>query len=97
MSNPRKNTTWDAENRRHIEPFSQSNADLTALIKVGDWNNAILVVKGNHVVYSINGHVMTDLVVASSAALNGGRLALQLYQGFIMDVRFKDLRMRLLN
>jgi len=66
-----------------------------ALIKLGEWNDATLVARGNHLVYGINGHVMTDLVDGSPPALNAGRLALQLHQGFTMDARFKDLCVRL--
>jgi hypothetical protein len=97
MSNRGERTTWDSESRRHAEPLRQGGADLLAFIKVGDWNDAILVARGNHITYSINGHIMTDLVDGSPAALQAGRLALQLHQGFTMDIRFKDLRIKLLN
>jgi 3-keto-disaccharide hydrolase len=97
MSNRGERTTWDSENRRHVEPLGQGTADLLAFIKVGDWNDAILVARGNHVTYSINGHIMTDLVDGSPVALQAGRLALQLHQGFTMDIRFKDLKIKLLN
>jgi len=66
-------------------------------INVGDWNDAVLVASGNHITYSINGHIMTDLVDNSPAALLAGRLALQLHQGFTMDIRFKDLKIKLLD
>jgi hypothetical protein len=97
MSNRGERTTWDSENRRHVESLGQSTPDLLAFIKVGDWNDAILVARGNHITYSINGHIMTDLVDGSLVALQAGRLALQLHQGFTMDIRFKDLKIKLLN
>jgi Domain of Unknown Function (DUF1080) len=96
MSNRGERTTWDADNRRHAEPL-QGTADLQAFIKVGDWNDAVLVARGNHITYSINGHVMTDLVDGSPAALRAGRLALQLHEGFTMDIRFRDLKIKLLD
>jgi len=97
MSNRGERTIWDAENRRHVEPLGQGDADLLAFINVGDWNDAVLVASGNHITYSINGHIMTDLVDASPAALLAGRLALQLHQGFTMDIRFKDMKIKVLN
>jgi hypothetical protein len=97
MSNRGERTTWDPEGRRHVEPLREGTADLLALIKVGDWNDAVLVARGNHITYSINGHIMTDLVDGSPAALQAGRLALQLHQGFTMDIRFKDLKIKLLD
>ncbi len=97
MSNRAERTIWDFENRRHVEPLGQTAADLLAFIKVGDWNDAILLARGNHITYSINGHIMTDLVDGSPAALQAGRLALQLHQGFTMEIQFRNLKIKLLN
>jgi Domain of Unknown Function (DUF1080) len=96
LSDRGEKTTWDAESKRHIEPFVESSPDLKKLIKLGEWNDVVLVAKGNHVVYSINGRVMTELVDDNSAALREGVLALQLHAGFTMDVRFKDVRIKVL-
>jgi hypothetical protein len=94
MSNRGEKTIWDAATRRHIEPLSESDADLKKLIGRGEWNDVVLVANGNHVVYSVNGHVMTDLLDNAPAALREGVLALQLHEGFTMDVRFKDVRIK---
>lgn len=96
MSNRGERTVWDSDNRRHAEPLG-SAADLLSFIKVGDWNDAILAAQGNRITYSINGRAMTDLVDNSPFALRTGRLALQLHEGFTMDIRFKDLKIKLLN
>jgi hypothetical protein len=95
MSNRGERTTWGSDNRRHVQPLG--DPDLLAYIKVDDWNDAVLVVRGNHMTYSINGHVMTDLVDDSPTAVRTGHLALQLHEGFTMDIRFKDLKIKLLN
>jgi hypothetical protein len=97
MSNRGEKTIWDSASRRHAEPLGEDSAGLLASIAVGDWNDAIVVARGHHITYSINGRLMTDLVDASPAALQTGRLALQLHEGFTMDVRFKDLRIKLLD
>ena len=89
-------TTWDAENKRRVEPLGESGPDLKKLIRLGNWNDVLLVANGNHVVYSINGHVMSELIDDSPAALREGVLALQLHAGFTMDVRFKDVRIKVL-
>lgn len=81
--------------KRHIEPLGESGSDMKKLIKPGHWNDVLLVADGNHVVYSINGHVMSELIDDSPAALREGVLALQLHAGFTMDVRFKDVRIAL--
>jgi hypothetical protein len=95
LSNRGEHTIWDAENKRHSEPLGESGADLKKSIKPGEWNDVVLVAKGNHVVYSINGRLMTDLVDLSPRALREGVLALQLHVGYTMDVRFKDVRIKL--
>jgi hypothetical protein len=96
LSDRGEKTTWDAGFKRHIEPLGESGPDLKRLIKLGDWNDVLLVARDNHVVYSINGRVMSELIDDSPAALREGVLALQLHAGFTMDVRFKDVRIKVL-
>ncbi len=95
MSNRGDTTVWDKENKRHNEKLPESNAELKKYIKVGDWNDVVLVAKGNHITYTINGHLMTDLTDDSPKALTEGVLALQLHQGFTMDIQFKDIKIKL--
>ncbi len=97
MSNRGEKTVWDADNKRHNEKLSESNAELKKHIKVGDWNDVVLTAKGHHITYSINGHLMTDLTDDSPKALKQGVLALQLHAGFTMEVQFKDVKIKLLD
>ncbi len=97
MSNRGAKTTWDADNKRHDDKLTESNEDLKKIIKIGDWNDVVLIAKGNHVTYTINGHLTTDLTDESPKALKEGVLALQLHAGFTMEVQFKDIRIKLLN
>ena len=96
MSNRGEKTTWDADNKRQNEKLAESGADLKKAIKVGDWNDVVLVAKGNHITYSINGHLMTDLTDDSPKALKEGVLAFQLHAGYTMDIQFKDVKLKLL-
>ena len=97
MSNRGEATIWDSANKRHNRPLKERASVLTRAIKRGDWNDVVLLVRGRHITYRINGRVMTDLVDNSPAALAEGILALQLHEGFTMDVRFKDVRLKTLN
>jgi hypothetical protein len=94
MSNRGDKTIWDTGNKRHSERLEEGSADLQKLVRIGGWNELPLVAKGNHVIYSINGHVMTD---GSPDALNDGLLALQLHAGFTMEVQFKDIKIKVAN
>jgi hypothetical protein len=96
VSNRGDRTTWNAESQRHAVKIADSQELLTA-INVGDWNDLELVAKGNHITYSINGRVMTELIDESPNAAREGVLALQLHEGFAMDVQFKDGKVKKLD
>ncbi len=97
MSNRGEKTTWDADNKRHNDKLSESGDELKKLIKANDWNDVVLIAKGDHITYSINGHITTDLTDDSPKALKEGVLALQLHAGFTMEIQFKDIRIKLLD
>ena len=59
-----------------------------------DWNDVALLVKGNHIIYSINGQLMTDLTDDSPKALKEGVLAFQVHAGFTMEIQFKDIKLK---
>ncbi len=95
MSNRGEKTVWDAANKRHNEPLDKSAGDFKKFVhKQNEWNDVSLVADGNHVVYSINGHVMTDLTDDSPKAVKDGVLAFQLHAGFVMEVQFKDIEIK---
>jgi hypothetical protein len=99
MSNRGEKTTWDAQNTRHNDPLPESAGALKKLLhNTGDWNAIVLIVKGNHVQYSINGHLMTEMIDESpKAVLKGGVIALQMHAGFTMDIQFKDISIKFLD
>lgn len=94
MSNRGERTVWDENNQRHSTPLRTSNQRLQNDIKEKGWNDVVLVADGPHVTYSINGHLMTDLTDNSPKALHDGVIALQLHQGFTMEVQYKDIEIK---
>lgn len=96
MSNRGEKTVWTAENKRENSPLGESKEALKDAIKQNDWNDVVLVADGNHITYTINGHLMTDLTDNSPHALKEGLLALQLHHGFVMTVQFKDIKLKTL-
>ena len=96
MSNRGERTHWDDKNERHNEPGPKSSDEIKKQIKVGEWNDVVLIAKGNHVTYRINGETTTELTDDSPKALKEGVIALQMHQGFTMDVQFKDVKIRFL-
>lgn len=96
LSNRGDRTTWNAENQRRAVKIADRQ-ELLKVINIGDWNDVTLIAKDNHITYTINGHVMTELIDESPNAAREGVLALQLHEGFTMDVQFKDGKVRKLN
>jgi hypothetical protein len=66
-----------------------------ASIKAGDWNDYVVVAKGNHLQHFVNGLQTVDVVDEDAAhAAATGILALQVHVGPPMKVQFKNLRWR---
>ena len=63
---------------------------------MGEWNDVVVVVNGNHITYSINGQVTTDLTDNSPKACKDGVIGLQMHAGHTMTLQFKDLKIKML-
>jgi hypothetical protein len=68
---------------------------IQAVIKPEDWNDYVIIARGNHLTHIINGRVTVDVTddQAAKRAMTGV-LALQLHQGEPMTVQFKDIRIK---
>ncbi len=98
MSNRGEKTVWDAENKRTATPLDKTDAEIKAMIKpTGEWNDAVVVVNGNHITYSINGQVTTEMTDNSPKACKDGVIGLQMHGGHTMTLQFKDIKIRMLD
>ena len=69
--------------------------DIQARIKHEDWNEYVVIAKGNHLQHFINGQQTVDVVDEQEAkAAKSGVLALQIHVGPPMVVQFKDVRIK---
>ena len=65
------------------------------LFKLDDWNEVVIIARGNHIQHYMNGRLILDFTDhAPKLALLDGILALQLHAGKPMWVEFKDLRIK---
>ena len=72
------------------------NKALGATYKKGDWNDYIIIAKGNHIVHYLNGYQTIDVIDNDPKnRLMEGILALQIHAGPPMVVEFKDARLKL--
>ncbi len=66
-------------------------------IKKEDWNDYVVIAKGNHLQHFINGKQTVDVTDEQDAkAAKSGVLALQLHAGPPMTVEFKNIRIKTL-
>jgi hypothetical protein len=72
--------------------------ELQALIKKGDWNDYVVIARGNHLAHRINGRTMIEArdEQVEKRALSGV-LALQLHHSYPQTVQFKNIRIRMLS
>jgi hypothetical protein len=95
--NPRGKTVTLAEGnpKPNVEGDASPDSQIIAAIKKGDWNEYVVMCKGNHCVQKLNGVITADFTDndAKKAAAKGS-LALQIHQGPPMKVSFKDIRIK---
>lgn len=87
--------TWDADGKKVVDDKLIDAADFKKLMKVDDWNDVVIIGKGNHLRHYLNGRLVMDFSDDHpKLALREGVLALQLHAGKPMWVEFKDVRIR---
>jgi hypothetical protein len=70
-------------------------AGFSKLFHLDDWNDVVIVAKGNHIQHYLNGRLILDFTDNHpELALQEGVLALQLHAGAPMWVEFKDIRLK---
>ena len=83
---------YEERRRGILEAYPKEKAAL--LVREGDWNDFEITAKGNHVVIKLNGTVVIDRT--DPAFDKTGIIALQLHAGPPMEVRFKDIEIKVL-
>ena len=97
MSKRGEKTVWDVQNKRTGTPLDKTDAEIKAMIKpIGEWNDAVLIADGNHITYSLNGQVTTEMIDDSPKACKYGVIGLQMHGGFTMTLQFKDIKIKML-
>lgn len=87
--------TWEADGKQIISDDLIDNAGFEKLMKLDDWNDVIIVAKGNHIQHFLNGKLVLDFTDNHpKMALKQGLLALQLHAGAPMWTEFKNIRVR---
>jgi 3-keto-disaccharide hydrolase len=84
---------YEERGRGILERYPKEKAN--ALVKNGDWNEYIITAKGDHVTIKLNGTTVIDRTDPKFDKT--GVIALQMHAGMAMEVRFKDLEIKVLD
>jgi len=86
---------WEKEGKKLVKSDLIDQAAFEKLFKLDDWNEAVIIAKGNRIQHYLNGTLVVDFTDnAPDLALSEGILALQLHGGKPMWVEFKNIRIR---
>lgn len=88
--------TWEADGKKVIASDLIDAEGFKDLMKVDDWNDVVIIAKGNRIRHYLNGKLILDFTDNHpELALKEGVLALQLHAGKPMWTEFKDIRIKL--
>lgn len=86
--------TIAADGTRTVDKFGE-RAELLKAIRAEDWNDYVIVAKGNHLRHWINGTLMAELTdLEKEKAATEGILAIQLHSGPPMKVQVRNIRLK---
>ncbi len=87
--------TWTADGKQVAEEKLIDAAGYKKLFRLNDWNDVIIIAKGNHIQHYMNGTLVLDFTDEHPEwALREGKLGLQLHAGKPMWAEYKNIRFR---
>ena len=86
---------WDKEGKKQSAGSVGNASEIEAALKKGDWNDYVIIAKGNHLQQFINGRQTIDVTDEDEGKqAMSGVLALQLHAGWPMMAQFKNIRLK---
>ena len=87
--------TWSKDGKKTVaEPSLIDEEAYKSLFRLNDWNDVVIIAKGNHIQHFLNGKQILDYTDNSPLALKKGVIALQLYAGKPMWAEYKNIRIK---
>ena len=95
MAERGQKVVWDNDDKKQVVGSVGDAAAIEASIKKGDWNEYVIIAKGNHLQQFVNGKQTIDVTDDCEAKrAMSGVLALQLHAGPPMMAQFKNIRIK---
>lgn len=86
---------WTSEGKKVVRDDLISQSEFKELMRVDEWNEVVIIAKGNHVQHYLNGRLVLDFTDEHpEKQLLEGVLAVQLHAGKPMWTKFRDIRLR---
>jgi len=86
--------TWGADGKKTVSETLIDAEGFKKLFKLDDWNDVVIIAKGNHIQHYLNNRLILDFTDDPQVALLEGILALQLHAGKPMWAEFKNIRIK---
>ena len=88
--------TWEKDGKKVTDTLIDASG-FRKLFKLDDWNDVVIIAKGNHIQHYLNNRLILDFTENDpQLALLEGILAFQLHAGKPMWVEFKNIRIKAL-
>lgn len=86
---------WNEGGKKILDDSLITAEEFKTLMKVDDWNDVVIIAKGNHIRHFLNGRLILNFRDKHpEKALSKGVIGLQLHAGKPMWTEFKNVRMR---
>jgi hypothetical protein len=86
---------WGEDGKKKVTDTLIDEQGFQKLFKLDDWNDVVIIAKGNHIQHYLNGRLILDFTDNDpQLALREGVLALQLHAGNPMWVEYRDVRIK---
>ena len=97
MAQRGEKVVWTKDCKKQVVGSVGTAADIEGSLHKGDWNDYVIIAKGNHLQQWVNGKQTVDVTDECEAKRSlSGLIALQLHAGAPMMAQFKNLRIKLL-
>ena len=95
MAERGESVMWGDDCKKKVVGSVGKSDEIQAKIKADDWNDYVIIARGNQLMHQINGVKTVEVTDNCEAKrLKKGVLALQLHAGPPMIVQFKDIRIK---
>ncbi len=86
---------WGTDGKKEVTDTLITGDEFKKLMKLNDWNDVVIIAKGNHIRHYLNNRLILDFTDADpKLALLEGIVAFQLHAGKPMWTEFKDVRVK---